>query len=204
MSLATEAERIMATVLSEVRAPGATASLVLRTAQPADMRDIEAMQRVSMRTLGLGLYSDLQIESFLRHMQTLEPALIADGRYYVGSLDGEIVACGGWSTRAPAYYAAGVASVGGLLPKVRAMYVHPRAARRGFGRRMLDEIEAAVLAAGFAEATLDATLPGVPLYLRCGYRAVAETQMQFPDGVCLPVICMHKRLGAGADRGMRS
>jgi GNAT superfamily N-acetyltransferase len=169
----------------------------LRRARHADRAEIVALQRLSLRTLGRGHYGDREIESYLRHTETLEEYLVDDGTYYVAVVDGRIVGCGGWSLKPPAYSAvthdpAGAGSR--AAPKVRAMYVHPAHARRGIGRRLLARIERAILAAGHGEAALDATLPGVALYVRCGYRAVGETCATLPDGERLRFVCMRKQL----------
>jgi GNAT superfamily N-acetyltransferase len=177
----------------------------LRLARPADRRAIVALQRLSLRELGRGHYTGRQIESYLRHTETLEPYLVADCSYFVACVGGAIAGCGGWSLKAPAYAAVTrEAGIGAGLPrpKVRAMYVHPEFSRRGIGRALLGTIEAAIASAGFGEAALDATLPGVALYERCGYRAVGETCAELPDGERLRFICMRKTLApcTGATR----
>jgi GNAT superfamily N-acetyltransferase len=179
--------------------------MALRLARPGDRGDIVALQRRSLRELGLGHYSARQIESYLRHTETLEAYLVADGSYFVASVGGAIAGCGGWSLKAPAYAAVtreAACDAGAAAPRVRAMYVHPGFARRGIGRALLGEIEAAIASAGFAEAALDATLPGVALYQRCGYRAVGETCAELPDGERLRFVCMRKALApvAGGTR----
>jgi GNAT superfamily N-acetyltransferase len=76
------------------------------------------------------------------------------------------------------------------------MYVHPDFARRGLGRQILAVIEAAIVEAGYAEVGVDATLGGVPLYERCGYSPIGETQAALPDGAEMRFVCLHKRLVA--------
>jgi GNAT superfamily N-acetyltransferase len=177
------------------------ARIVLRLARPGDRADIVDLQRRSLREIGRGYYMVRQIESYLRHTETLEPYLIADGSYWVACAGGAIAGCGGWSLKAPAYAAvtreAG-RGAGAPPPKVRAMYVHPDFVRRGIGRALLGEIEAAIASAGFGEAALDATLPGVALYERCGYRTVGETCAELPDGERLRFVCMRKALAPDA------
>jgi GNAT superfamily N-acetyltransferase len=175
----------------------------LRSACPGDRSEIVALQRLSLRELGRGYYTARQIESYLRHTETLEPYLVDDGSYFVACAGGAIAGCGGWSLKAPAYAAvtrdAGSGSDTGVpQPKVRAMYVHPAFARRGIGRALLGEIEAAIVSAGFGEAALDATLPGRALYERCGYRVVGETCAELPDGERLRFVCMRKALAPPA------
>lgn len=173
----------------------------MRVAVTADREDILALQRISLRVLGRTHYSERQIESYLRHTETLEHYLVADGTYYLALEGGRVAGCGGWSLKSPAY-----AAVTGEdrdaaqadLPRLRAMYVHPEFARRGIGRMLVAGIEHAIMAAGFREARVDATLPGLPLYERCGYRAVGETSAELPDGLRLRFVCMRKRLAPDA------
>lgn len=170
------------------------ARVAIRTADDADLGQIEALQRLSITELGSGYYSALEIEAFLRFMPMMERYLIADRTYFVAEADGRIVGCGGWSRRAPGYSGAVPNVHGGAAPaRVRAMYVHPRVARRGIGRALLQAIERAIAQAGYEEAGLDAILPGVPLYERCGYERIGDTYVGFPNGVRLAVVSMYKR-----------
>ncbi len=171
------------------------AGVVIRTAEFADLDRIEALQRLSIAELGSGYYSALEIESFLRFMPMMDRYLIADRTYFVAEAESRIVGCGGWSRRAPGYSGAiGNPHDPAAPPRVRAMYVHPRAARRGIGRALLAAVEHAIAGAGCEEVSLDAILPGVPLYERCGYERVGDTCVDFPNGIRLAVVSMHKRL----------
>jgi GNAT superfamily N-acetyltransferase len=82
---------------------------------------------------------------------------------------------------------------------VRAVYVHPEAARQGVGRALMGWIERAMAAAGHARATLLATLPGLPLYRRLGWRDGERVVLRLPCGAALPAVGMDKALvAAGA------
>lgn len=174
---------------------GPTATTV-RTATFADRSAIIALQHQSLRALGRGFYSEAEIESYLRYTPTLEEYLVADATYYVALVGDRLAGCGGWSTKAPAYRAVTPDSFQRQqpLPKVRAMYVHPDFARRGIGRQLVAVIERAIVAAGYVEAGIEATLGGVALYERCGYVPVGETQAALPDGSRMRFVCFHKRL----------
>lgn len=78
--------------------------------------------------------------------------------------------------------------------KIRAFYVHPRWARRGIGRQIMQACEAAAREAGFIRLELMATLTGKPLYTACGFQVVEPDEIEMPDGVELPVAKMVKRL----------
>ena len=102
--------------------------------------------------------------------------LLEDGTYYVLESGGELVACGGWSRRGKLYTGSGDAGDDGRLldpatepARVRAMFVRADWTRRGLGRRILEECEAAARREGFRQLALVATLPGLPLYLAYGF-----------------------------------
>jgi GNAT superfamily N-acetyltransferase len=76
--------------------------------------------------------------------------------------------------------------------------VHPAWARRGLGTRLLEACERAAWDAGFRRCEMGATLSGVPLYERHGYRRVAEIQVDLPGGELLPVVRMEKVLASAA------
>jgi GNAT superfamily N-acetyltransferase len=127
--------------------------------------------------------------------------LIADRTYFgVESVDQRIVGCGGWSKRRTLYGASNFAH--GRNPemldpaedpaKIRAFFVHPDAARKGIGRSILERCEAEAVAAGFRSAEMMATLPGVPLYLACGYETGESVQVPVGNGVFVECIKMAK------------
>ena len=76
--------------------------------------------------------------------------LLEDGTYFVLETGGEIVACGGWSRRDRLYTGGGdpaddarVLDPATEPARVRAMFVRADWTRRGLGRRILAECEAA-------------------------------------------------------------
>ena len=50
-------------------------------------------------------------------------------------------------------------------------------------------------AAGYREMELTATLSGVPLYLKRGYRTQKKVEMILPGGIAFPGLMMRKDLG---------
>ncbi len=165
--------------------------------------DLDALTRLMNAAIAAHLpqvLSPAQVEASFEIMG-LDRQLIEDGAYFV-ILDGEeIVASGGWSFRATLFggdHTSG-RSARQLDPatepaRVRAMYVDPRHARRGLGRRILDLCEGAARAAGFSRVELVATMSGKPLYEACGYtvsRAFNETTSK---GVEVPLASMGKAL----------
>jgi GNAT superfamily N-acetyltransferase len=76
--------------------------------------------------------------------------------------------------------------------KIRAIFVHPEWARRGIGSLLLKAAEDAAMGAGFRRLEMGATLTGVPVYLRRGYREIEMMTVPLENGVTLPVVRMEK------------
>ena len=172
----------------------------LRVATAADLPSIDRVMRASMTSLGASFYDAQQLASAVAYIAQVDHGLVDDGTFYVvEDDDGSVVACGGWSARRKLFTGtdAQAATSGWLDPatdpaRIRAMFVHPAAARRGLGRRILEASEAAARAAGFTRFELMATLPGVPLYRACGYVEIERTVIRLPDGVELETVRMGK------------
>jgi GNAT superfamily N-acetyltransferase len=131
--------------------------------------------------------------------------LIKDGTYFVAERAGEIVGCGGWSRRRAVYGGDRARSRedDALDPahdpaRIRAFFVHPDWARRGIGRAILDACESTLVAAGFREAVMVATLAGEPLYAAHGYAVVERYEAPLAGGLTLPVVRMSKQLARTA------
>ena len=135
----------------------------------------------------------------MQYVAHVDPMLLEDGTYFVLEAGGEPVACGGWSRRDRLYTGSGDAEDDARLldpatepARVRAMFVRADWTRRGLGRRILDECEAAARAEGFTRLALVATMPGVPLYAAYGFGPTDEHDVTMPDGVTIPCVSMEK------------
>ena len=170
-----------------------------RLATPDDADRITALMRSSVLEIFPRFYNEHQTASAAVHIARLDLALIEDRTYLVHEIDGDIVACGGWSRWGRLY--AGSASQDGddrlLDPDaeaahVRAMFVRADWTRRGLGRALLESSQAAARAAGFRMLDLMATLPGVPLYRSFGFRDVELSVINMPDGVTIDAVVMDR------------
>jgi hypothetical protein len=65
-------------------------------------------------------------------------------------------------------------------------------ARRGIGRCILSACETAIIAAGFRDAVLVATLAGEPVYASFGYTVGERYEVQLSAHITLPVVRMVK------------
>lgn len=175
-------------------------NLTIRRALPGDRRALLQLHADSFQTLGRHHYGAEVIGAFLA-AGTLDTGLIEDRTYFVLEGDGVMMACGGWSVRQPSFARlAPIGGAGGVVPKVRAVYVHPCFARKGVGRHLMNFIEAEIVRAGFTRATLMSTLTGLPLYRALGYRGDAPVILSLPGGHPFVGIAMEKRLDCGGVR----
>jgi GNAT superfamily N-acetyltransferase len=174
-------------------------SPVLRVATEADLDAIAAVMRASALELFPRFYDEHQTASAVVHIAHVDPALVADGTYFVHDAGGEIVACGGWSRRGRLYTGSGNQHGDDRLldPRteaahIRAMFVRPDWTRRGLGRAILEAGRDAARGEGFRRLDLMATLPGVPLYRAFGFRDVEEVVLTMPDGVRIEGVAMER------------
>jgi GNAT superfamily N-acetyltransferase len=158
--------------------------------------------KASTRDLFPAFYDDAQTTASIEFIASVDRALIEDGTYFVAEVNGELVACGGWSRRDKLYTGSGDAAGDARLldpqtepARVRAMFVRSDWTRQGLGRRILEACEAAARAEGFRTLALMATLPGKPLYLAYGFRPTnPESMVRLPNGIEIPCIPMEMAL----------
>ena len=173
----------------------------LRLATPDDIPALEVLIPLSVRKLQAATYSNSQIEAALGTVLGLDTQLIRDDSYYVVQAENLIVGCGGWSRRRTLFGSdhGPVKDDNFLDPavdpaRVRAFFVHPDWTRRGIGRAILAECEAAAARMGFRTVELASTLAGLPLYSASGYVEVEGIAVPLKNGQTLPVVRMRKSL----------
>jgi GNAT superfamily N-acetyltransferase len=173
----------------------------LRLAVPADAPAIDALMKASARDLFPAMYDERQTASSVEHIAHVDPMLIEDGTYFVVEAHGELIACGGWSRRAKLFTGSadqegreGLLDPGTEPARVRAMFTRGDWTRRGLGTRILVACQDAARREGFSRLALMATLPGVPLYERFGFRPLERRTITLPDGVELAGVEMEKRI----------
>jgi GNAT superfamily N-acetyltransferase len=171
-----------------------------RVATEADIPALEALIPLSVRGLQSGCYSPAQMEAALGPVFGVDRQLIQDGTYFVVEQGAEIIGCGGWSKRRAVFGGDshrrepdGEIDPAHDAARIRAFFVHPKWARQGIGRSILQVCEQAVRDAGFQGMELVATLAGEPLYASCGYAAVERYEVAMTGGLSLAVVRMTKR-----------
>jgi GNAT superfamily N-acetyltransferase len=169
----------------------------IRLATRTDADAIDALMKASIREIFPRFYDARQTASSIEHISSVDEMLIDDGTYFVIEEGDTLIACGGWSRRDKLYTGSGAGSDDARLldpasepARVRAMFVRADRTRRGLGRRILEACEAAARAEGFRTLALMATLPGVLLYGRYGFRETARATLRLPDGVEIGGVAM--------------
>jgi GNAT superfamily N-acetyltransferase len=170
-----------------------------RLATRADMPALRALMDEAIGELQRPFLTASQIAAS-RTIMGIDTQLIDDGTYFVIEEGGLPLGCGGWSKRATLYGGdhspgrdAAMLDPSTQPARIRAMYTHPKAVRRGVGRLILTLCEAAAREAGFGEAELMATMAGEPLYRACGYLPLEEI-VDRRGGEAVPLLRMRKRL----------
>jgi GNAT superfamily N-acetyltransferase len=178
----------------------------LRVARPDDASRVDALMKESVAEIFPLYYDAQQVASSIRHVAEVDSMLLEDGTYFVLESEGEIVACGGWSRRDRLYTGSGESDEDSRVldpatepAKVRAMFVRADWTRRGLGRRILEECEAAARQEGFTTLALGATLPGLPLYLAFGFEPIEEGEIVLSDGVRLGYVSMTKTIDVAVE-----
>ena len=178
-----------------------TPTAVLRVARDADLNAITNVMRASVLELFPSFYDERQTASAAMYVAHVDPMLVADGTYFVHTVEDEIVACGGWSRRGRLFV--GSADQEGddrlLDPAteaahIRAMFVRPDWTRRGLGRAILNAGHDAARAEGFTRLDLGATLAGLALYRAFGFVEIEPFIVTLPDGVTLNAVVMERQI----------
>jgi GNAT superfamily N-acetyltransferase len=186
--------------LSATAPPGPSGGR-LRKASSEDVPALRELIARSGRGLSAPFYTTAQAEALTNRVFGVDTQLIADGTYFVIELAGRLVACGGWSRRRTLF--GGDQMKEGPDPlldpasepaRIRAFFVDPGMARRGLGRRLLDECIRAARAAGFRALELASTLPGEPLYLASGFRLLERFDLEPEEGVRVPLARMRREI----------
>jgi len=176
---------------------------ILRPARLREADAIDALMKASTADLFPSRYDAAQTAASIRYIASVDRTLIEDGTYFVLEADGELVGCGGWSRRDRLYTGSGDAAGDARIldpatepARVRAMFVRSDWTRRGLGTRILEACEAAAGAEGYRMLALVATMPGLPLYERYGFRVTEPREVRMPDGTTIPCAAMEKPISA--------
>src|SRR5512135_2500061 len=120
-----------------------TEKLTYRLAHRDDLDALKAVMDAAISELQKPFLDESQITS-RRAIMGLYTQLIDDGTYFIAEWDGQLAGCGGWSRRATLYGGDQTSGRSAALldprkdaARIRAMFTHPRHARKGIGRRIV-------------------------------------------------------------------
>jgi GNAT superfamily N-acetyltransferase len=173
------------------------------TSRLATLDDVPRLRTVmdaAIAELQRAYLDQAQIEAS-RAVMGIDTQLIEDGTYFVvETADGEVAGGGGWSPPATMYgndHSPGrdtkLLDPAFDAARVRAMYTNPAYARRGVGRLVLEQREAAAAAEGFTRLELVGTLSGEPLYAAYGFVPLERLDASVTD-VPVPCVRMAKQI----------
>ena len=175
-------------------------NLNFRLANSEDIPDVKGLMEQSIAKL-LGNYvNEEELEASFESMG-LDDQLIRDKTYFLIHFEGVLVGCGGWSNRKTLFGGNHTPNRSNdfLDPnhdaaKIRAMYTHPDWARKGIGTFILELAEKEACNAGFKRCELMATLSGIYLYKRRGYKIDEEIFYKSKKGNSVKMYKMTKFL----------
>ncbi|MFD9944219.1 GNAT family N-acetyltransferase [Nonomuraea sp. NPDC059023] len=157
-------------------------NLKIRRYRWSDLDTILALHRICLAEVGLvpgdGVYYD---DDFPRIQEIY---LACGGDFLVGEVDGRVVAMGG------------IKPVDAGMAEMCRLRVHPQFQRRGFGRAMVQALEARALELGFHSVQGDTTLnqkAALALYFALGWQEVSRRRVG-----SLTVVFIEKRLTSAA------
>lgn len=161
--------------------------LTLRRYEPRDADPVWRVHEAALRASPIPFVDDAPADEPLRDVEA--HYLEAGGEFLVGTVDGEVVAVGGFvpasddtaGTGAPDA-AAGVARADAVpdrdvepVAELRHVRVHPEYQRRGYGSELVAALERRARVAGFAAVELETVEhleAAVALYRDAGYEVV--------------------------------
>ncbi len=175
-------------------------NLNFRLANYEDIPAVKGLMEQSIAVL-LGNYvNEEELEASFESMG-LDDQLILDKTYFLIDFEGVLVGCGGWSNRKTLFGGNHTPNRSNdfLDPnhdaaKIRAMYTHPDWARKGIGTFILELAEKEACNAGFKRCELMATLSGIYLYKRRGYKIDEEIFYKSKKGNSVKMYKMTKFL----------
>jgi len=168
-----------------------------------DVPKIEVLMESSISSmLGKMLNKD-QLEAAKESMG-LDTQLIEDGTYFLVKKDEVLIGSGGYSYRKTLFGGNHTPNRSDdlLVPgkdaaKVRAMYTDPSWIRKGVGSYILNLAEKSITQLGFNKAELMATVSGILLYEKRGYKVVEEIEYKSKLGNKVPMYKMEKIIYEG-------
>jgi len=132
---------------------------------------------------GLPVYGKAKAKAWARLGFEFRHDLLGAGGFFVAERQARIVGVGGWSPD----------SLEPDLAWLRYLFVDPPAARRGIGRRLVEEAESSAGAAARPRLHVWSSLNAVGFYRALGYRMRRRARWPIQAGIELDYLLMTKR-----------
>lgn len=175
------------------------ALIKVRPARATDLSRLGQLHRHAFRAAANGTYDQAVIDHAASAFVTLDPALVAAGRYWLIEAGGEVLASAGWSPTPPAWMTAAGFTTAEAVPWVRCLHIHPRLIGAGLGTRLLATVEADVARNGHAGMQSWVSLMSIALYRSAGFSGDVPVSIDVPGGARYVGLVMQRRF-ARADK----
>lgn len=176
------------------------AILRIRRANPSDLADIGRLQAAALRGFARRVHGEEVIESLIPRIGTFDAELVSDGTFFIAEIEGEAVACGGWSMREPSFMGSEIelpTTAGAVdVPHVHGVFVHPLFIRYGIGSALLERIDSDLRGQGFARARVAATLAAEGFFAERGWRRQGAVFGALDGGLIFVAMGMEKRFAS--------
>ncbi len=161
----------------------------VRPAEPADAQGVTSVHYAAVHTTAAMTYPADILDHWSgpvtpRRIENLRAVIVGgEETVLVAEIDGEIV---------------GFGSVVPSNNELRAVYVDPKAGRRGVGTRLVEALEAIAVRNGVEHLDLDSSLNAERFYQRLGYSVLSRGTHELASGIQMPCVYMRKVLKAGS------
>jgi ribosomal protein S18 acetylase RimI-like enzyme len=122
----------------------------------------------------------------------IDADLVEGGTYYVGEVDGTVVAGSGWSATGQLDSIVGRETQTSDTAAMRSTYVDPGWSRRGIASLLARTTETAAILSGFQSFETMCTPAAAAMRRALGYHTVASARVPFGPGVILDLVVMRK------------
>lgn len=159
----------------------------IRPARLTDKKAIEPILLASYSTLLQGFYEADTLARAVPIMSKAQPALLNSGTYHVATVDGNIVACGGWTLDSPG---GGAKKPERNTAHIRHVATHPGHVRKGLAKAILQRCIEQACARGVTQFSCFSSLAAVPFYENVGFIAGEQQTVSFAPDLPFPMIVM--------------
>lgn len=154
--------------------------VILRPAETSDTEKIAATHKASIEAICSNSYNSQSIAGWV---EILSPAIYEDAIEHkimiLAEENKEII---------------GLGILDLAQAEIGAIYIHPKATGKGYGRKLLQELESIALKNKVNQLTLCSTINALGFYQRHGYISANKTFHELPNGIKLECITMNKTL----------